>query len=421
MAFKLFKRLRQQDPETLSPQLRSNLSNMADRVRFREFRRTQGRPGITGPTGLVTGATAPIPSQIAAGRISERLGTEFGSELNRLTAPDPMTFARRERAPEFIQEELAEDRVTTRMTAAEAAKLEQEAPLIAPRGEAEIATLTGAEQRAAAAAEGIREQRDVETEAARLGMSVDELEIEKLKREAAGAPLPEDVRTREAEDRAFEVAKRQREATTTEQERLLGRIDSQIENARLEGDFEKAERLEREASDLVSGFEGPRAPTGTFGGAPVPTGAATPVQIERAAERAVSSGTAAGLLGEGGEFTLLDDIADEQGFPTRNTLSDLETALDSINNALSIASDVGRPSARDILVSKIKISKGYRAVKQRAEGSIQRTGVGLITPFAAPRMLTGSLKPQDLRETQRVAQDIVDVVEGSTSGAPPIR
>ncbi len=106
MAFKLFKRLRQQDPETLSPQLQSNLSNMADRVRFREFRRTQGRAGVTGPFGFTAGRTAPIPNQIAAGRISSRLGTDFGSELNRLTAPDPATFARGERAPEFIGQEL---------------------------------------------------------------------------------------------------------------------------------------------------------------------------------------------------------------------------------------------------------------------------------------------------------------------------
>lgn len=430
MAYKLFQRLnravRAGAPEFfgpqdrgISPQLQSNLNRQAESVRFREFRRTQGRPGITGPFGFVAGRTAPIPPQIAAGRISSRLGTDFGTELTRLTAPDPKAFAEGLRAPEFAETKLAKRAAGTRLTAAEAEGLEEKLPFISQREEAEIGQLTGEEERAALAAEGLREQRDVETEAARLGISVDELEIERLKSEAAGRPSPDVVRTREEQDRAAEVARGQREVRTADEQRVLDRIDSEIETARQLGDFDRVQQLEQEARDIATGFVGPRAPAGTVGGAPpVSRGArVSPVMLQMRGGTATAIAEATGLEGA---IAMLADVTENMGtFPDPREEQKLQTAAETIRRTMDMARD---ETVRDMLRSKIRNSEGYIGIKQRAsETFMQQIGFAAGKPLSTiPALLTGRGNRKD--RMREVAQQIVELVDGSldVGGAPPV-
>ncbi len=385
MAYKLFDALNRAvttsrgapDPRGISPQMQKNLDRRDARVRFREFRRTQGRPGVTGPFGFVAGRTAPIPPQIAAGRISSRLGTPFGSELNRLTAPDPMTFARGARAPEFADIDVRTGAAGARLGEAEAGTLEARLPFVAPREQADIAAVTGAETRAGAG--------------------------------EARLPTPEEL----AEDRGIARSRAGVELEQVEREDQLEAMYEHIKALELDGDYEGAEQVRQQIDALLGGAPAPdRTPPG--GAPPLQV---SPRAIERSAERALSLGGAAGLFGEEGTLKALEDVSGEQGFPTRDTLGNIEIALSSISEALANAPDTGpSPTPRDIIITKIKTSKGYRALKQRAEGGFGRTMTGLLTPFAGPRMLMGNLRPQDLKETQRLAQQIVDLVEQSGQG-----
>ncbi len=409
MAFKLFKRLRQQDPETLSPQLRSNLSNMADRVRFREFRRTQGRPGITGPTGLVTGATAPIPPQIAAGRISERLGTEFGGELNRLTAPDPMTFARGAHAPEFIGQELEFGR--TGITEAELRNraATEELPFIAPTRQqtldvGEVGLERGRFDLTAAEAEEAQRQqlRPTELTAAEQEVERGRLDISRLGQEAAGAPLPEEIRgTRES---ATELLQTQAEQGLKEQR--LTAMESDIESLEAQGDFDGANRVRQQRDALLGA-----AP----GGAPVPGGAPpvsrniNPVMLQRRGEEAAAIAQATGLERA---INLLDEVAGDRGAPNAGTAEKMEVALSTIRQSLEMAPN---EQSRDILKAEVRNSNGYISVKQRAGlGDMAlRALPGIATlPLHVARAGLGMVKPDKLRSTQQMAQQIVELVEG---------
>ncbi len=396
MAYKLFDALNRAvtasrgapDPRGISPQMQKNLDRRDARVRFQGFRRMQGRPGITGPFGFTAGRTAPISPQAAAQFVSGKLGTQYAPELNRMTAPDPMTFARGARADEFADIDVRTGIAGARLGEAEAGTLEAKLPFIAPREGADIARLTGEETRAAAG--------------------------------EARLPTPAEL----AKDRGIATSLSEVELEQAEREDQLEAMYEHIKALELDGDYEGAEQVRQQIDALLGGEPAPdRTPPGG-----VPPLRTSPRAIERSAERATLIGTAAGLFGGEGKkdegiLAALGDIAGEQGFPTRDTLGTIEVALSSINEALANASDTGpSPTDRDIIITKIKTSNGYRALKQRAAGGFGRTMTGLLTPIAGPRMLMGNLRPQDLAETKRLAQQIVDLVEQPEQGfgAPPL-
>ncbi len=429
MSYKLFDALRRAgnafagapDPREsrgISPQLQSNLDKRAAQVRFQGFRRMQGRPGITGPFGFVAGRSAPISPPAAASWVSGKLGTPYAPELNRMTAPDPMAFATNARAPEFVGQEL--DLGATNIEAGRLANQGTGIDLDFRRPQLQQQLDIGQQGLTQAEAEEAQRAlvRPSEVTLAEQGVTRGGLDIGALEREAAGDPSPEERRgTRGIAQRLLETQAEQAEIGP-----LVDALQAQVESANLQGDFDRARQLEDRIQAIREGRMGPPAPSG--GGAPpISTGRTNPVLIERNAEKATSVGAAAGVLGEGGALAALEEIADEQGFPGRDTLANMEMALSSISNALSTVSDTGAPpTPRDILVTKIKTSKGYRALKQRAAGGFGRTMTGLLTPFAGPRMLTGSLKPQDAGEAKSLAQEIVNLVESpqETFGAPAI-
>ncbi len=411
MALRLFKALRRQDPEDLSPQLRSNLDTMADKVRFREFRRTQGRPGITGPFGFVAGRTAPIPPQIAAGRVASRLGTDVGSELNRLTAPDPAAFARGARAPEFVGQELELGR--TGITEAELANRGTEIDLgFRPEqlqqgldvgdlglrtGEAGLATAEAEEAQRARLRPTDVTVAEQEAERGRLG-------IEDLTRQAAGAPLPEEIR--QSRRAATELLQTQAEQGLDEQR--LAAMESDIQSLEVQGDFDGANRVRRQRDALLAGEDvgaGPPAPTG----APPVSRNINPAALQRRGEEAAAVGQATGLEGALG---LLEEVANDRGAPNAGTAEKIESALASIEQSLALAVN---EQTRDILKAEIRNSPGYISVKQRAGiGDVVRRSLpGLATsPLHGLRALIGDVRPGKLRSTQQMAQRIVELVEG---------
>ena len=432
MAYKLFDALNRAakafrgapDPAEsrgISPQMQSNLDRRAASVRFQAGRRMQGRPGFTGPFGITTGAVAPISPQMAATWVSGRLGTEYAPELNRMTAPDPMSFARGSRAPEFIGQELglgAQDIESARL-----ANVGKGIDIDYQPRQLDLALRTGeqglteGEQRLAEA-EAMEAQRaklrPSELEVAEQAPELGRLGIEREQQALAGAPTPEELR----EQKGLETE-------TAKQNRLIQRIDQEIETARIEGDYEKADRLQRDARDIVTGFTGPRAPEGTPapGGAPPISTGISPIQLER--NKAMATGiTQSG--GVEGAIAMLTDVASDTGWANKGSEQKLELALSTIQTAIDSADNRGSyPTVRDIIKAEIKNTEGYLAVKQRAlqSDAASKRGWGTlqhpISSFALP-FTTAPLK--QINRMRDTAEKIVHVVEGSpTGGAPPIR
>lgn len=251
MAYKLFDALNRAartfrgapDPRDISRQMQSNLDRRDARVRFQGFRRMQGRPGVRGPYGFTAGRTAPISPQAAAQFVSGKLGTQYAPELNRLTAPDPMTLARGARAPEFADIDLRTGAAGARFTEAEAGTLEAKLPTVPERERAEIAGLTGTESRAQAEAEARIAGQETETQLAAKGLA------------------PEVVRQENMQQ-------------------FIAQLDSMIEDAREDGDYKLADELRQQQRDLMTGKEDVAAMGGYTGeGAPdrTPPGGAPPI------------------------------------------------------------------------------------------------------------------------------------------------
>lgn len=390
-----------------SPQALSNRARIEEKVRFREFRRTQGRPGITGPFGFTSGAVAPIAPQIAAGRISSRLGTDVGSELNRLTAPDPMAFATGARAPEFVGQEL--DLGAAGVTAAElenraaSARLPFEAPMLQQGldvGEQELLERRAAEVQTEAL-------RPSELELAQQAPRLGELDIATAERAAAGAPLPEELQaTRGVTQQLLETQAGQAETAP-----LIQALQSQVETANLQGDFDRARQLEDRIQGLLSGGVGPPAPGGA---PPISTGNVNPVMLERRNAEATAIGQATGL---DGAIAMLNDVAEQTAWPSSAGEQKLQTALGTIERALAMAPN---EQSRDILRAQIRNSEGYIGIKQRAAQS--NIGFALGKPLSTIPALIGGDGGR-MNRMKAAAQQIVELIEGSAApgGAPSVR
>ncbi len=376
----------------------------ASKARLSARRRMRGRPGIRGPFGFTSGGKAPLGASTAAELVSGQLGTPFADEFNRFTAPDPEAFARGARAPEFISNELDLGRAGV-----SAAELENQAstarlPFIAPGLQQEQDVLGQQLTEAEAEAERTQELFGPQLETAQQVPQLGQLEIADLERRAAVQPLPETVLAREEKDRAFELAQRETGVQTAEQQRLLDRIDSQIETARLEGDLDKVDRLERQAQDIVTGFTGPRAPEpGTLGGAPgIPRRGISPIAQQRLNAQVESQSEAAGLPGA---QAMLDDVGDDLGLPSRLSIQKLKTAVVTIRDALAAAPN---EAVRDRLRLQIRNTPAYVSIKARA------TGGGLNARYYRGQF-------------PEAVQELFDLIDGPTEpavsvgGAPPIQ
>ena len=402
MAFRLFKNLQ-------SPQLRKNLDRQAEQVRFREFRRTQGRPGITNQGFFPSGGTAPIPTQIAAGRISSQLGTDFGSELNRLTAPDPASFARGARAPEFVGQELEFGR--TGITEAELRNqaAETELPFIAPRRQQELdvgefGLETGR------AEEAQRELlRPGEVFAAEQEIDRGRLDIAGLEREAEGAPTPEEI----IQDRQAARELLQETAEQGLNQQRLDEMNKAIDRLEAQGDLDGANRIQQQIDALLSGEEVPAGAPTAPGGAPIPTRATTnPRLLEVNASKATQLGI---VFGMEGIQKALASIAGDVGLPNRDTPEKMSMLLGSIEDMLAAASDTGAPpTTRDMVKTKLKGSEGYISLKKRAGfGDLARRFHGaslspLVTGIATGFGIT---RPTEAGNVRKMAQQIVELVE----------
>ena len=395
-------------------------SRQASQTRLSARRRMRGRLGIQGPFGFTSGGKAPLDASSAAELVSGQLGTPFADEFNRFTAPDPEAFARGARAPEFIGQELDLGRAGVSAAELENQAATEQLPFIAPGlqqgldvGEQRLLEARAAEDQAAAL-------RPSELETAQQVPQLGQLEIEALERQGAGAPLPETVLAERAEDRAAELSQRERGIETAEQQRLLDRIDSQIETARIEGDLDKVDRLERQAQDIVTGFTGPRAPEpGTLGGAPpISSRSTSPIALGRRGAEAEAIGEATGL---DGAIAMLTDAAGDTGLPSAASVQKMETALLTIEQSLAMAPN---EQTRNIMKATIRNSEGYIGIKQRAGlGDMAFRGLASLHPLIGGfQALTGG-RQDKLRAAQQTAQQIVQLVEGSasTGGAPPIQ
>ena len=392
----------------------------ASQARLSARRRMRGRPGIRGPFGFTSGGKAPLDASTAAELVSGQLGTPFADEFNRFTAPDPEAFARGARAPEFISNELDLSRAGV-----SAAELENQAstarlPFIAPGLQQEQDVLGQQLTEAEAEAERTQELFGPQLETAQQVPQLGQLEIADLERKAAVQPLPETVLAREEKDRAFELAQRETGVQTAEQQRLLDRIDSQIETARLEGDLDKVDQLERQAQDIVTGFTGPRAPgPGTLGGAPATSRrSVSPIALGRRTAEAEAIGEATGL---DGAIAMLTDAGGDRGLPSAASVQKMETALLTIEQSLAMAPN---EQTRNIIKATIRNSEGYIGIKQRSGlGNMALQGLASLHPLVGGlQALTGG-RQDKLRAAQQAAQRIVQLIEGpaSTGGAPPIQ
>lgn len=253
MAYRLFDALNRAaktfrgapDPRDISPQMQSNLDRRDARVRFQGFRRMQGRPGVRGPLGFTAGRTAPISPQAAAQFVSGKLGTQYAPELNRLTAPDPMTLARGARAPEFADIDVRTGMAGARLTGAEAGTLEAKLPFVPRREEAEIGGLRSATAR---------------TEA-----------------ETAGLPTPEEL----TKDRGLTRALTEIEIEQSNIEQLLATMESDIAGLEAQGDYNSANQVRQQRKTLVGDIAGGLPDRMPPGGAPP---IASPVRLAREQE-----------------------------------------------------------------------------------------------------------------------------------------
>ncbi len=378
-----------------SPQALSNQARRADQVRFREFRRTQGRPGIPGPFGMTSGAVAPIPPQIAAGRIASQLGTEIGPELNRLTAPDPMTFARGELAPEFAAQERD-------VGAAGVLSAEQMAEQERIRTGA-LGPQLQLDQDVAQAEEAQRAVlRPLEATQAGQTVTRGELDIADLERTSAGAPSPEEMlRDRET---ARQVSQTQAEQAANTQR--LAAMESDIASLEAQGDFDGANQVRQQRDALLSGGVGPPAPGGA---PPLSTGNINPVMLERRGTEAAAIAQATGLEGA---MALLEAVAADRGAPNAGTAEKMESALATIEQALAMSPN---EQARNILKAEIRNSEAYISVKQRAglgNMALRSVAGAPMLPVHLARSAVGAVRPDKLRATQQMAARIVELVEG---------
>ena len=392
----------------ISPQMQSNLNRRDAQVRFQGFRRTQGRPGITGPFGFVAGRTAPISPQAAAGWVSGKLGTGFAPELNRLTAPDPMEFARGARAPEFIGQELGLGAAGVRTAEAEAGTLEARLPFIAPgmQLEQDVTRQGLTEAEAEEAQQALL--RPSEVELAQQGVTRGDLDIEGLQRTEAGAPTPEEMIADRATGRESLQRRERIEVDQLEREQKIQSLENDIQSLEAQGMMDEANRLRQQKNAILDGRMGPPAP-GTGGPPPMSTGNVNPVMLQRHGDEAAAIAQATELEGAIG---LLNDIAGDKGAPNAGTAEKMESALAAIEQSLGMAPN---EQTRNILKAEIRNSAGYISVKQRAGlGDMALRGLAgaPFLPLHLLRAATGSVRPDKLRATQQMAKRIVELVEG---------
>ncbi len=323
------------DPEQMqrdrgiSPQMQSNI----EQGRVRQFRRMRTAPrprkmnmGVPDPFYR---PRAPMGAPEAASEMAAKfgkVGVQYAPELNRFTAPDPMTYAKNARAPEFIGNELALDAADVRAMEAEAATTE-----IANRFKPDQLTL-GLEkdrfglERDQAVEEQLQKTRPLDIDSLERARTLGDIEVTTAQRTEAGAPRPEEMIADRATDREYEARRERIEVNQIERKQKLQSLQADIESLEAQGMYDEANQVRQQKNAILDGRMGPPAPT-EGGAPPMSTGNINPVMLERRGAEASAIAQATGLEGAMG---FLDDIAADRGAPNAGTAEKMESALATI-------------------------------------------------------------------------------------------
>ncbi len=383
----------------VSPQMQSNLDQRDAQLRFAAGRRMEGRPGIPyGP--FMVGGAAPISAQKAAGFVSDKLGSDYQAELDRLRPLEDMgTVADREKAA--LELETGKYELSRAKTEAEMS--DEERRIRMEQGGEKFGMEV---ERFEREGETIEFERQYAQKLNNLQIRRDELQIEINERDLSEEPL------------------------TPRQSKMIDILDTQIitlsegmQAAYAEGDFITADSIQDEIDELTEKqmriIQGATTamPDLTFqeGERQLTAGQE---QKRRSFEQVRAADSADGIARSTGldrTVEMLADIADES--PDNETVSKMRDFNESLRKALAAAE--GDEAVKDQIRLLVKQNAGFykaeRAGTQTGEMTAAKTWGRIL--WSIPGPIGWWLAYKGILNTRRLRAEVKEFQKLMAGGA----